>query len=120
MVFTPGFGVQYLAWLVPWAVAAGFVPALLWYSTSGVFLFAVYTYWSQQLPWYYANSLKMRDWGGSIVVAEIGAWLATAAVLVVLLRRAGAGVRAAHDGRIREEGQAQIREGRAARSQPSA
>jgi hypothetical protein len=120
MVFTPGFGVQYLAWLVPWAVAAGFLPALLWYSTSGIFLFAVYTYWSEQFPWYYANSLKMRDWGGSIVLAEIGAWLATAAVLVALLRRAGGEAQAADDARSREEGEAQIREGRPAQSQRSA
>jgi hypothetical protein len=120
MVFTPGFGVQYLAWLVPWVVAAGLVPALLWYSTSGIFLFAVYTYWSQQFPWYYANSLKMRDWGGGIVLAEIGAWLATAAVLVALLLRAHGGAQTSDDTRTRQEGEAQIREGRPARPQPSA
>lgn len=88
MVFTPGFGVQYLAWLVPWVAAAGLVPALAFYSLSGLFLFLVYGYWAQHFPWYYANSLVVGDWKGRrLVGAEITTWLAVMTALVVLSRR---------------------------------
>ena len=54
---TPGFGIQYLAWLTPWiaifpaAAIAGFTVA------GGLYCAVVYTYWCNGLPWFYANSL---------------------------------------------------------------
>jgi hypothetical protein len=54
---TPGFGIQYLAWLTPWiaifpaAAIAGFTVA------GGIYCAVVYTYWCNGLPWFYANSL---------------------------------------------------------------
>jgi hypothetical protein len=59
---TNGFGVQYLAWLVPFAVGLGAAPAALYYATSGIFLFLVYDYWSQGMPWYLADSIKVGDY----------------------------------------------------------
>jgi hypothetical protein len=56
---TPGFGVQYLAWLVPW-IALGVGPSLFCYLASGAFLFGFYTFWSKGLPWFLANTV-IRD-----------------------------------------------------------
>jgi len=59
---TSGFGVQYLAWLVPWAVGLGAAPAALYCASSGAFLFLVYDYWSQGMPWYLADSIRVGDY----------------------------------------------------------
>jgi len=55
-VFTPGFAVQYLAWIVAPAVFLSIWLALYVNLVSGIYLFEVYTYWSGGFPWYYANS----------------------------------------------------------------
>ena len=39
----PGFGVQYLAWLVPWVVARGVRPTAIFYLAGALFLLAYYT-----------------------------------------------------------------------------
>ena len=39
---TPGFGAQYFAWVVPFVVALGFWPTVLFYITSGVYLLMDY------------------------------------------------------------------------------
>lgn len=82
MALTPGFGVQYLAWLVPWVVGIGLWAALLFYVASGVFLFLVYTFWSQGFPWYLADTGQTGNWRGSTIAFELLCW---AAVVVVLL-----------------------------------
>jgi hypothetical protein len=88
MVFTPGFGIQYLAWLVPWVVVVAFGPALLWYVASGVFMFVVYTVWSGGFPWYYATASRTGDWTVFASIPVAIAWWATLVVLVAMLRRA--------------------------------
>lgn len=89
MVFTPGFGVQYLDWLVPFSLAAGFWPALALQASAGTFLFMVYGYWAREFPWYYANSLEVGDWRGRrLVGAEMLAWLMSAVTALWLARRA--------------------------------
>lgn len=88
IVFTPGFGIQYLAWLVPWVVVPALGTALLWYVATGVFMFVVYTVWSGGFPWYYATAARSGDW---IVFARIPmgiAWWATLVVMVAMLRSA--------------------------------
>lgn len=55
-LLTPGFGPQYLAWAVPWTVAAGWPAAALFQLGAGLFVFRMYTGWSHGLPWYYANA----------------------------------------------------------------
>jgi hypothetical protein len=42
MFLTPGFGAQYLSWLIPWVVAAGRKSTILFYATSGAYLLAAY------------------------------------------------------------------------------
>lgn len=63
-VFTPGFGVQYLAWIVIPSVLLGLRGALVINTIGGLFLYMVYTFWSGGLPWYYADSIKMGHWYG--------------------------------------------------------
>ncbi|HEX2971265.1 MAG TPA: glycosyltransferase 87 family protein [Tepidisphaeraceae bacterium] len=87
MTLSPGFGIQYVAWLVPWVVGLGTGACVLCYATTGVFQFLVYTYWSQGLPWYFADSDHVRDWKGYIVNFEVACWVAVVVVLVMFLRR---------------------------------
>lgn len=81
MFLTPGFGIQYLVWLVPWVAAVGVIPALTHYALSGSFVFLVYTYWSRGLPWYFANSYVMGDWHGWMHIFQLLAWLSALPVL---------------------------------------
>lgn len=113
LAVSPGFGVQYLAWLVPWIAfleaGAGAWAATAWTLTSGAFLVLVYTYWCQGvkmedgdanwlganfwtrgLPWSYADANAMCAWWGRIVPVEIACWISVVAVLVVGLRTVAA------------------------------
>ena len=56
-----GFGVQYLAWLVPWTVGLGMIPVTFFAAASGAFLFLVYNWWSGGFPWYLADSEYVGD-----------------------------------------------------------
>ena len=56
LFLTPGFGPQYLAWVVPWTVAAGLPAAGLFQIADAFYLFETYTAWSMGLPWYFANA----------------------------------------------------------------
>jgi uncharacterized membrane protein len=56
LFLTPGFGPQYLAWVVPWTVAAGWRSAALFHVFAGLFVFSMYTAWSQGFPWTFANA----------------------------------------------------------------
>jgi hypothetical protein len=61
LAMTPGFSVQYLAWLVPWVIWSPLWYAAAFYLTSGVYLFAIYTFWSKGLPWDFANGMGMPN-----------------------------------------------------------
>jgi hypothetical protein len=87
MALTPGFGVQYLAWLAPWVVALGPWAALLYYCTSGIFLFLVYNYWTHGLPWYLADAHQAGWWHGYIVGFELLCWMSVIFLLIMLLRQ---------------------------------
>ncbi len=80
LTLSPGFGVQYLAWLVPWVVALDVGAMLIFYTTSGVFLFLVYTFWSHRFPWYFADS-PPYGWRGYIIAFDLLCWVS---VLVLL------------------------------------
>ena len=42
LFLAPGFGVQYLAWTVPWVVALGPGPMAAWFAVAGACVMAVY------------------------------------------------------------------------------
>jgi len=81
--FTNAFGVQYLAWLVPWVVGLGAMPTTIFFTASGVFLFLVYNYWSQGIPWYMADSYQMGDFQGRLDYFQIVCWLSVLVILIV-------------------------------------
>jgi hypothetical protein len=82
----PGFGVQYLAWLIPFALFFGEGWTIAVYASSGVFLFCVYTFWSDGLPWF--EQQKLGGWPRSIMPFELIAWLAIGLTLADYFRRA--------------------------------
>jgi hypothetical protein len=61
-----GFGVQYLAWIVPWTVGIGIVSVGFFTAASGALLFAVYNWWSGGFPWYLADSNYVGDFSGHL------------------------------------------------------
>ena len=75
LAVTPGFGVQYLAWLVPWTCLLRFREALAFHVAGGVFLFAYYTRGAGGFPWYLANSAKTPVWNGSLILVGLVCWL---------------------------------------------
>lgn len=87
LALTPGFGVQYLAWLVPWVVALGLWPAALYFASSGIFLFLVYTFWSLGFPWFLANSDVVGDWHGIIIYFEIFCWVTVVIMCILFVQR---------------------------------
>lgn len=86
LLLTPGFGVQYLAWLVPWVAGLQLGLALLFYASSGLFLFLVYNFWSGGLPWYFGDSF-IGIWGGRTRPVEIACWLSIGVVFAAYLFR---------------------------------
>ena len=81
----PGFGIQYLEWLVPWVVVLGNGATITYYLAGGAFAFAVYTFWSRGFPWYFANAWA-GDWHGPIQILQQAAWLSVLAVLYMYWR----------------------------------
>ncbi len=76
-----GFGAQYLAWVVPFVVPLGALPAAILFTFSGAFLFLVYNYWCQGLPWYFADSGRVGPWPASVGVVQLLCWLALVTLL---------------------------------------
>ncbi|HEX6098372.1 MAG TPA: glycosyltransferase 87 family protein [Thermoanaerobaculia bacterium] len=75
----PGFGVQYLMWLLPYpALVLRRAPTLILHGLISAFLFAVYTSWSHGWPWLWAKGSTNPAWVaifGLVVWAAIG-WAA--------------------------------------------
>jgi hypothetical protein len=76
LALTPGFGVQYLAWLVPWTVALSLFGMIAFYLVSTAFMFTYYTIGSGGFPWYLANTLERPPWQGTVVVLGLICWIA--------------------------------------------
>ncbi len=82
LAVTPGFGVQYMAWLVPWTCLLRVREAIAVHLTSGVFLFAYYTRGCGRVPWYLANSARTPVWNGWLILLGLVCW-AVICVMVV-------------------------------------
>jgi hypothetical protein len=74
LLLTPGFGLQYLAWLVPWVVTLGPLVILGQYVLNGAYIFLAYTVWCGGLPWYFANSMETGAWNVWLRAAQIPVW----------------------------------------------
>ena len=62
LFLSPGFGLQYLAWTVPWIVALGIKPAAGYYAIAGTFMIAVYTEAGGLNVPGYADLLTVTNW----------------------------------------------------------
>lgn len=58
MVFTPGFGVNYLAWILPFCLLLEWRMIVGIYVGSTAMLMVCYTHWSGGFPWYFADLLR--------------------------------------------------------------
>jgi len=84
---TPGFGVQYLAWLVPWVVALGARPTATYYLAGTVFLFAYYTAAAAaRFPWYLANSLERPAWTATVICLGLICWVVVCCIALIYVR----------------------------------
>jgi len=82
LVFTPGFGVQYLSWLAYFAVITSPFLGTVYLLLGGIFLFRVYTYWGGAIPPYYANSDAAGQWIGFNKLLDIALWVIIFMMLV--------------------------------------
>lgn len=89
LAVTNGFGVQYLAWLVPWTVGLDLFSVAFFQLASGIFLFLVYNYWSGGFPWYLADSYYVGDFGGHVDYFQILCWLSVVALAWSGVRQLG-------------------------------
>lgn len=58
LILTPGFGVQYLYWLLPFFFLFGKPTAVFLHVLCGAFVMLTYTLWSRKIPWYFADALR--------------------------------------------------------------
>lgn len=84
-----GFGVQYLAWLVPWTVGLDLLSVAFFQLASGVFLFLTYNYWSGGFPWYLADAFYAGDFGEHLAYFHVLAWLSVIALAWSSCRQIG-------------------------------
>jgi hypothetical protein len=84
---TPGFGVQYLVWLVPWACLLSGRQAAVFHSIGGLFLTWYYTRGAHGFPWYLANSAATQVWYGSLIFVGLLFWLMIVWLTVSIFRR---------------------------------
>jgi hypothetical protein len=90
LVFTPGFGIQYLSWLLPWVAFLGSETLLIYLICTGLFMFHVYSFWSNGLPWNIADSTIVGDWKGFLVWHELLCWASTVFCFILFLRKCAA------------------------------
>src|SRR5260370_14589294 len=83
----PGFGVQYLVWLVPWAVGQGPGPRAAYYIAGTAFLFGYYTTAAGTFPWYLANSLERPGWSGTVLGLGLICWVVVCFLAFIYARR---------------------------------
>ncbi len=86
----PGFGVQYLAWLVPWVVILGFTPTATYYVAGTAFLAAYYTAAAGRFPWYFANSLERPAWNATVIGLGLICWVVVCCIALMYARRLSA------------------------------
>jgi len=87
LILTPGFGVQYLFWIVYFAVLS--VPALgtAWIWLAGAFLLKVYEFWGGLGPPYFADSDLVGAWRGADRLFDLGLWVLLFVLLSVFFKK---------------------------------
>jgi hypothetical protein len=85
LFFTPGFAVQYLAWLAPWAVVLSASALAAYNLTAGSFLAVVYTHWCRGFPWYYANAFEVPVWSKLGFFLGLACWSLSGVILLLFV-----------------------------------
>jgi Glycosyltransferase family 87 len=83
----PGFGVQYLAWLTPWAWLLSGRQATAFQSIGGFFLTWYYTQGAHLFPRYLANSAATQVWHGPLIFVGLLCWVVIGWLSFVIFRR---------------------------------
>ena len=86
----PGFGVQYLVWLVPWVVQLGSAPTAAYFLVGTVFLVGYYSSAAGTFPWYVANSLERPAWSGTVLGLGLICWTVVCVITLVYARQLAA------------------------------
>jgi len=85
---TPGFGVQYLAWLIPWVVELGPRPTALLYVTGTAFVLAYYgSAVTGPFPGYVANTLAHPPWNATVLALGLICWVTVCSITLMYVRR---------------------------------
>jgi len=85
-----GFGVQYLAWLVPWTVGISLIPVAFFTLASGAFLLAVYNFWAGGFPWFLADSNYVGDFVPHLDYLLTLCWISVIVLACAVWRRRAA------------------------------
>jgi hypothetical protein len=76
LFFAPGFGYQYLVWLVPFVTVLGLRETLAYYATTAIYLFTVYVCYAER---FCPNPLYLT-------LMSLACWLSILFVLVIWIR----------------------------------
>jgi 4-amino-4-deoxy-L-arabinose transferase-like glycosyltransferase len=93
LALAPGWGVQYVAWIIPLLpFALPWTSAVLMNAALSLYLFITYTVWNGGWPWWFADIARRSPYRWISAVAGYATWLCLCAALIAAIR----GYRAAH------------------------
>ena len=85
--FSPGFGVQYLVWPLPFLrFALPRRPAYTLNVALSIFLFATYTIWAHEFPWWFADATAENRLRPLVAFLALPLWLLYGWAIIVVLR----------------------------------
>jgi hypothetical protein len=94
LVLAPGFGVQYIGWLIVFLpFAFSWRGAIAMNAAISLFLFVTYTVWSGGWPWWFADISRAGPHRWVAAVAGYVMWAIVCGALVVSIRRFTAATR---------------------------
>ena len=85
--FSPAFGIQYLVWPLPFFLFA--LPRKIAYTLNialSIFLFATYTIWAHEFPWWFADAAAPNPLRPVVALLAIPLWLLYGFAIVAALR----------------------------------
>jgi len=80
LALTPGFGSQYVMWLMPWVVILGLWPTIVYYAAGSLYTLMMYTCWA-----YSASALFYCD-PGILFYPALICWAAVLSLIIFHLR----------------------------------
>jgi len=86
--FSPAFGVQYLVWPLPFLLFA--LPRKLAYALNvalSLFLFATYTIWAREFPWWFANAAAPNPLQPLVAVFALPLWILYGIAIIAAIAR---------------------------------